>query len=75
MLLLLLLPLLLQTLFTIFPTDNKLDAIFERVNAELRNYFLELFLLLLNAVTEFPSEGVSLLRGLAELGDYLIGLL
>ena len=73
--LLLCLPLLLYTLLTIFPTDNKLDAIFERIDAELRHYFLELFPLLLNAVTEFSREGVGLLRGLAELRDYLISLL
>ena len=67
--------LLLHTFLTIFPTDYKLDAIFEWIDTELRHYFLKLLSLLLDAVTEFPREGVSLLRGLAKLRDNLIGLL
>ena len=73
--LLLCLLLLLYTLLTIFPADYKLDAIFEWIDTELRHYFLELFPLLLEAMTEFSREGMSLLRGLAELRDYLICLL
>lgn len=75
MLLLCLLLLNLYILLTIFPADNKLDAIFEWIDAELRHYFLKLFPLLLDAVTELPRESVGLLRGLAELRDYLISLL
>jgi predicted nuclease with RNAse H fold len=75
MLLLLLCLLLLHILLGIFPTDYKFDAIFKGINAELRDYFLELFPLFLETVAEFPREGVSLLRALAELGDNLIGLL
>jgi len=73
--LLLCLLLLLYTFLTIFPADNKLDAIFEWIDTELRHYFLKLFPLLLDAVTEFPREGVGLLRGLAELRDYFVSLL
>lgn len=62
-------------LLTNFTTDYKLDVIFEWVDSELRHYFLELFLLFLDAVAEFPRESVCLLRGLAELRDYLVGLL
>ena len=75
MLLLHLCLLLLHTFLIIFPTNYKLDAIFEWIDTELRHYFLELFPLLLNAVTEFSREGVGLLSGLAELRDYLISLL
>ena len=75
MLLLHLCLLLLHIFLTIFPTNYKLDAIFEWINTKLRHYFLELLPLLLDAVTEFSREGVSLLRGLAELRDNLIGLL
>ena len=75
MLLLHLCLLLLHTFLIIFPTNYKLDAIFEWIDTELRHYFLKLLPLLLDAVTEFSRECVSLLRGLAELRDNLIGLL
>jgi hypothetical protein len=75
MLLLLLCLLLLHILLLVFPTDYKFDAIFKRIYAKLRHYFLELFPLFLETVTKFPRERVGLLRTLAELGDDLIGLL
>ena len=65
----------LHILLGIFPTDYKFDAIFKRIYAELRHYFLELFALFLETMAEFPRESVSLLRALAELRDDLIGLL
>ena len=67
--------LLLHALFNIFPTDYKLNAIFERIDAELRHYFLQLLLLFLDAVAEFSCKGVSLLSRLAELRDDFICLL
>jgi hypothetical protein len=75
MLLLLLCLLLLHTFLIIFPTNYKLNAIFEWIDTKLRHYFLKLLPLLLDAVTEFSRESVGLLRGLAELRDNLIGLL
>jgi len=56
-------------------TNYELDIIFERVDAKLWHYFLQLFLFFLDAMAELTRESMGLLGRLAELRDYLIRLL
>ena len=47
--------------------NYKLDLLFQWIYADLRDYLLELLLLLLNAMSEFSSKCVCLLRCLTKL--------